>query len=469
MNKILSVKKLEAHYVFAIIASIFGLFFIFTVPPFWGLDESTHFGRVYQISHGNLNLERDKDAYSGYLPKNIMLTIHYSWLDLANNIDTSTGRQDFDNTKKFQEIASEKISKDDMIPAYQVANYSPLAYVGPIAGVVISDVIDLNIGQTLTVARVFSLVTYILIVGLAVYVLRGYKLKWFVGLFALMPNLLFNGSMVTADTMLISLSILLFALFVRYLTTKQVSKKLFVTVIIVGTIIPLVKVNYILLSLGVVAALPFNKVVQNRGQLLKAASIIFICFVAITWFLVSGGLGGGAPSSQLPEGVTSPSDQLHFVISHPLGFAAAIMRSVQLLLDSYVTTASTIVGWNYISVPTAVSMILLFALFLLLTLGMRDITNIRKNLVLPTMMSLLGIVSVFLALYLAHTPTALPYVRGVQGRYFIPFLIPIMAMISSYIPLEVKKNNHRKVIFTVLIISTSVLLWTAVLYYLYTY
>lgn len=471
VQKLTSKLTLKAHVIFVTVATVFGVFFVFAVPPFWGLDESPHFARVYQITHGEMNLSRSPDAYFGYLPENLQQLIDYSRKDLENNTTQAYGRKDVDSIDGYRKLTSQKFSSYNNIPAYQVANYLPIAYVGPIIGYQLSSSLDFNIGQTLTMARIFSLITYISLVGLAIYILKAHKLKWFIVVAGLLPTALFNGSMVSADTMLISLSFLLFAMFMKIIANsgKQTDRRLFFAFLCVGAIIPLIKVNYMLLSLGLLLALPIKNLFHRYGNTIKVAALLLIIAPASIWYLVSSGLGDPPSDSNLLPGGVSASSQMSFVLHHPQGFLSAILRSIQLLSDSYVATGSTIVGWNYISVPTTISVIMCTIAFIVLIIGMKEFVYERRRLIIPVLFSLAGILSVFLALYLAHSTVALPYVNGVQGRYLIPFLLPIAAFMGTYLTIEINQKQHERVIITALATLLIVLGWTALIFYAYTY
>lgn len=467
VKKRISKFTLRAHIVFATVAAVFGIFFVYAVPPFWGLDEAAHFGRAYQIA--NLNLDRSPDAANNHLPTNLIELGGYSWRDLANNVPQASGRKDVDSSEAFKALTSQKFS-DENTRGYQVAGYSPVAYVGPILGCIISGALDLTIGQAITLARLLSLLTYVLIVGLAIYILRAYTIKWFIAIAALMPTALFNGSMISADTILISSSFLMFALFMKFLVTddKLRNRKILLAILLLGVLIPLIKVNYALFTVGLIAAMPLKKVFNRHSSLIKIFMITSIILLAGLWYVISNSI----PASTQPQDTTSnisPSAQMSFVLSHPLGFVTAIFRSIQVLGDSYVATGTTIVGWNYVSVPVSISALLCMVAFIVLIVSIKPFISHRKYLIIPSILSAAGIISVFLALYLAHSTTALPYVNGVQGRYFIPFILPIVALMACYLPIKFTVENEKRITYLALAGSLLILVWTALVYYMYTY
>lgn len=460
INKLRYILK-QPHYLFIFLAGVFGMFFVIAIPPLWGLDESAHFGRVYQIVH---NEESPK------LPENLINFSTYSQNDIANGAKYPYGHRDkeIDNPKMYAALLSEKFSKKQA-PAYDVAAYSPVAYVGPIIGGAIAAIFNLNIGQTLLLERILSLAMYVSIVGWAIYLVRKYKIKWFILLAALLPSALFNGSMVTADTMLIPFGLLLMALFIRFLTADSVarSKKMLYLLGFFALLLPLIKFNYVLVSLGLIAALPLKKVCSRHSGLVKVAATFTVSLIAALWVYVSGGVS--TSQAQLPVGASASAGQLGFLVHHPTGFLTAIIRSANSGGDFYVTSGSTLVGWNYVTVPLAVSTLMLAVIFIVLIIGMKELAAQRKHFILPAVFSVAGIVSVFLTLYLAATPTALFVVQGVQGRYLVPFVIPVASLAAAYSVVEVKRKSEKYVIRNSIILLTIILIWTVCLYYSYTY
>lgn len=460
INKLTYILK-QPHYLFIILAGVFGMFFVIEIPPLWGLDESAHFGHVYQIVHNEGSLK---------LPENLINLSTYSHNDIADVANLPYGRRDkeVDNPRMYKGLLSEKFSKNQA-PAYGVATYSPVAYIGPIIGGSIAAVSNLNIGQTLLLERILSLLMYVGIVGWAIYLVRKYKIKWFILLAALLPSALFNGSMVTADTMLIPSGLLLLALFIRFLTTDNVakSKKILYLLGLFALLLPLIKFNYVLLSLGLVAALPLKRVYSRHSGLIKVVAAFMISLVSVLWVFVSGGIS--TSQAQLPGGASASVGQLDFMMHHPTGFLTAILRSAQSGGDFYVTSGSTLVGWNYVSVPLAVSTLMLVVIFIVLIIGMKELTAQRKYFILPAVFSIAGIVSVFLTLYLAATPTALFVVQGVQGRYLVPFIVPVASLAAAYSAVEVKRKSEKYMIRGSIVLLTIILFWTIFIYYSYTY
>ena len=59
--------SIEKKYIY--ISLVFGLLFVFIVPPFQSPDEDSHFKKAYQVSKGHLYPSIRKNVAGNYFPK----------------------------------------------------------------------------------------------------------------------------------------------------------------------------------------------------------------------------------------------------------------------------------------------------------------------------------------------------------------------------------------------------------------
>ncbi len=463
----------QTHWLFAAIALVIGCIFVFIVPPFWGLDEPAHFVRVYQITHvqklfqSNFNIK--SETVKG-VPKNLVDLGNYSIGDLVdNNANGIFSRKDIDNVNGYKKFTDAKFSKEE-VPPSSFATYSPVAYVGPIVGTLLAEAINANIGHTLLSARFFSLVLYITLGWLSIWVLRESKLKWLFMVILLLPTSLFQGSVISADGMLIGLSLLFTALFIRILKVDQSesSYKLLYAMTVIAIMLPLIKLNYIFLS-AFILCIPTNVFINKKtANYIKWGGISIAVVLGLLW-QVFVSMTSNLSASQRPDGLPiNMASQIANIMHNPLDFIAACIRSVVVYGDSYIHNGITQVGWNYIDIPLMVLVVLCVTIFIAAIYARKELVPIRKTLLLVTVISLIGVISIFGILYAAFTPVGSKYVDGIQGRYFIPFLIPIMMTIACYIPFEIKMNKNTAM-YTIGLATLSGLLFSVVYYYLCTY
>ena len=62
--------SIEKKYLY--IALIFGILFVFIVPPFQSPDEDSHFKKAYQVSKGKLYPEVKKNVIGNYFPTEML-------------------------------------------------------------------------------------------------------------------------------------------------------------------------------------------------------------------------------------------------------------------------------------------------------------------------------------------------------------------------------------------------------------
>ena len=95
------------------------------------------------------------------------------------------------------------------------------------------------------------------------------------------------------------------------------------------------------------------------------------------------------------------------------------------------------------SLPNFLIFILCAALLISALYARSEFMIARKKIMLTSIFSILGVASIFLAMYVVFTPVGGNLVSGIQGRYFLPFLIPILMIIAVLIPIEIKmKDKH---------------------------
>jgi uncharacterized membrane protein len=463
-------KKLkQTHYIFAFVALVFGLFFVRVIPPLWGLDEPSHFYRTYQIAHGHFLPERSKDNLGGEVPQNLYDLGNYSIGDLVdNNTNNIIARQDVDSRAAYEKYTNDKFSTRQH-NAPSTSSYSPIAYAAPAIGVMIARIFNLSMGHTLLLARVFSLLLYIIIVAYALRAIKDSKVKWIVFIVALFPAALFQACVITADGLTIALSLLFVSLLFKVMTDQKVEHKktLLAAIGITAILLPLVKLNYIFLSIGIVL-IPNTAIGTKRIALLcKTAVLTVSAMLTVAWAIVSKVTA--TQVSQRPDGVQVViSDQIAFVLGSPFHFLSILARTLVINSDAYMTQMLTMVGWNYITPPLVYVVILVLAVFVAVLYCGDEVMIMRKKLTMLSLFVGAGIASIFFTLYVAFTPYKSLVIEGVQGRYIIPFLVPILLFVASIVPVSL--NMKEKATQWVFIAPSVIcLLATSAYYYLATY
>jgi uncharacterized membrane protein len=201
---------------------------------------------------------------------------------------------------------------------------------------------------------------------------------------------------------------------------------------------------------------------------IKSAGVFLTVILGIGWAIIAKS-SSNAPFSQRPDGLAvAAADQLTLLLHAPSHFIFACIRSLMNASDLYIHSTITLVGWNYVNTPLVVSIIICVGILVAALYAKNELISIRKTLSILAAMSLAGIISIFFTLYAVFSPVGGKFVDGIQGRYFIPFLIPIILAIISYLPFDIKiKKNIIPYVFGIFAVIG--LLTSVTFYYLVTY
>ena len=469
--KDLTKKLTQAHWLFAIIALIGGVFYVYLTPPLWGFDEVSHFNRSYQIAKGDFIPPTDDDgAVLKDMPSSLVELEYYVYADLMDNEKVgSSFRRDVANTEAYTTLTSRSFS-DNLQQSPGVATYSPVAYIAPSIGVFVSQLFGSSIGTAIDLARLSSLFFYIVLVGFSIKILHDKKIKWLIFVVALMPMSLFQGAMVSADGMVIAISVLFISLFLRLVLNSEAEKSKKLIYVLAGAVIllPLVKINYLFLSLGIllIPSTVFNS--KKMAVLIKVGSLVLMASLATIWSFITK-VTSSNPDSPRPDGLpVVASEQIAYVLHNPINFLVAVVRSVVDASDIYIKSMTSYIGWNETPLPIIFILLILSGVVLAALYARQEYVGIRKKVYILSALAFVGILSIFGVLYVAFNPTGYSTVDGVQGRYFIPFIPFVAMLLVLHMPLTLTiKDRLAPYIFGA--ISITCLVASLIYYYLSTY
>ena len=155
---------LRPQNIFLLLASVFGLCFVFLMPPFQVPDEASHMFRAYQLSRFHVKVEEQNNVFGNYRPPAPDNKVVGNYLPAS-----------FDSAQmqfwylKFQ--PNNKVKKKAIIDACGIklepskekfiemtaGNYSFVNYIPQILAMDIGRLLDLNVLPLFYLARVFAL------------------------------------------------------------------------------------------------------------------------------------------------------------------------------------------------------------------------------------------------------------------------------------------------------------------------
>lgn len=405
--------KLEK--IFILITLVFGFFYTLTLPPFQSVDEGMHFYRTYQISQGRFIAQNIDGKVGDYLPKDLS-EFYKSYEPFIKNIDR---KQTLENIKKdFKYIADD----NDLVFTQftNTALYSPVCYVSQLPGVLVGKMLKLPLVGIYYLGRLSNLISYCFLIFLALKLAPFFRLPMF--LLALMPMSLSLAGAYTCDVAVLGLNFIWMAMILRLLEKDECQRKDIIWMSVIAFLITLSK-SYILL-LPLVFLIPMSKFKNKKDYILSLCLILIAALTAgAIWYLSSKGL-----KLDMNEVFADSAMQKLFIMSHPFEFIGVLIKTFFVKTPRLYITMIGVLGWQdtkldwitYIVYPV----LLYFAVFA--DTSKFILNRWQKLIVLADL--LFGIVLTYTSLYIMWSPVGNPVVMGLNGKYFIPLMIPFLLL-----------------------------------------
>jgi uncharacterized membrane protein len=443
---------LAAHpeRVFVVCALLFGVIICFRLPPLSGTDEFTHFPRAFQIQSGQLWEQKlPQNQYGGYLPSNIVNLIG-DYRDLSRKDNNQTYKN------RSEQLRAIYLAQHDVDTRLQEASFSsdavypPWTYLPSVLGIFIARQVRAPLIWYVYLARLASLLVWVVLVWLAVKVIpRG---KWFIVTLALLPTSITQALTVGLGALILGVSWLLIALVFAVIAKKvKLNWQMLACLTILSFVLSTLKQGYFL-----IAALPIlipNNLSANRRRFI-------IWKVVLGALLISSVVAFGLFTSQITKDIVltprlgiyiNSSAQVHYILQHPFIFAGRLL--IQPFTKSFDTVYLGLVGiltnrLIYLSVPLIGLLYLALLLSWRNTKAMPQFVAQQKYLLVSTGVVAIGTYMIIAtALYVAFTQVGSPVVEGLVGRYFLPIL-----PLSLVIPMSINGNGGTRLARTTLLL-----------------
>lgn len=317
--------------------------------------------------------------------------------------------------------------------------YAAVGYLPAATGLWFSRVLHLPLTWQFVMGKLFNLLFYAAVCFAAIRILP--RKKMLASVVALLPTNVFLASNYTYDTWVTCLLILATALVYREIVYRNVGLSGKNAVKIGATFLLALGPKAIYFPLvGIAALLPRSKYSDNRkrrafvGFFIAIAIVVLLSFVLP--FMVTTGSGVETGDTRGGAGVSSPG-QVHFVLSNPL-LAFNIFTSF--ILDTWIslpssdnaTSSFAYLGQPYCFRP-ALSGVPALLVALACVLDNREATGKIgiAGKVWTAALALVSMYGIVAALYVSITPVGLHQVNGVQGRYLLPFVFPLAAILGD--------------------------------------
>lgn len=462
LRKKLKVFVSRPEYVYLVTALVGVIGFAFITPPFQGPDEHAHYVRTQYIANGYFIPVNSENSGVG-LPYSIDQVAEKTFYDHDIRGDTNQ-KYNLHDTKAALGIP---YNSDIQAKPIMVA-YSPIPYLPAIPFVALANLLNLSPLVSMYLARLALGVTSVLIFFLAIRLLP-YK-KYFFVVVGLIPMMLFQQAMITADSISYALLALFIAyvLYLRYSVGPELKTKSWVYLGILCLLIVVAKPLVFLF-------LPLIFLLVNKTMALRwIISIGATCTALLVgWMLLVGSATAGTEVAvdTTPTEVNN-AQQAQIVKENP-------KRFLRVLWNSYMTQYGDDEVRGVIGVFGAADTIYPMWMFTVyaVILGLFAFISNDKRIHMPKRwqilvigISILYFLAVNYALYTGYTPVNFNIVYGVQGRYLLPIVIASIILLAGGIYVAKREFNKLlpRALGIVFVLILLALFVTVQRYYLYT-
>ena len=450
--------KIKTEYIYLLLSLIVGVLFIYLTPAFEPPDEDSHFKKAYMVSKLDFYVHDNGTSLGNNFPSNLQDYID-SKFSFGGDLNKKNTYHEF--TMDNQTLT---FSENTRFQNYSTSMINPIIYTVPALGMISSKIITSIIGLKITIpslvygARLMSLIVYSFVVFYAIKISPKYKNT--IAAIALMPMSLSLFSSITYDNLLISFSLLLLGIVLKYRYDDKVKAISKIDYLLIGIILFIyINVKYIYtLNILMLLLIPKEKFGIDKKERIK--NLLFVLVGVGIIYLITNGRNFFINTAKYDlEGVFK-KEQIKFVLNNPFEYINIYYRTLVQNRFYYISTFIGVFGLIDTNLPTFIYILYIFFLILTLLIDGSDVHQIKGSIRLVSLIIPIAIISLaFLALYIEWTSIIGGYgvgaqsITGVQGRYFIPAIVMMVFAFANKFKLNIIKKNYNFIFISVIIIT----------------
>lgn len=416
----LFIRKIKIEKLAFILVLLFGVNYLILITPLSPPDEMYHYKSAYKLSNILMLDINNKDTgdsqdfnYTGYVGH---YNISSGYSRIINGI--------FEQRQSSQQI---NIAEDSDSLSY------PIQYLPQSVGIFFGRLLHLNFIWVFYLGRLFNLLTFAILIYFSVKIIP--YLKSSVILIALLPMTLQQSASYSYDVFINGIAILLVACILdSSVKTNKMGRNEYLRILILGALLAPAKLVYSVLLL-MVFIIPLKRFDNKKDYLIKIFGIFSIAVVAIALIRMPDVIRGlGNSSNQISlnqEGAHNYT--ISYVLNNPINTTKIFINTIYNKGLYYINTT---VGQllSGLTLPVNMFYINTFILLLIASAIKRDdyISNInihKKVLIIASVVII--ILLVMLSMFLCWTSDFRNIIEGVQGRYFIPVILPLLVVVNN--------------------------------------
>jgi uncharacterized membrane protein len=438
----------KPEYAFLVIALVCGGLIAFSeTHSFVSWDEFIHYKRADNLSLKNIVPKRVNDIYAAAnaVPHSVSLK-EQAVLDTA--FDT--------NTKSSNQTSKKKNQKENSLLLFSPFKlFQNIAYIPSGIALFISHLLHIPAHFGFLFGRFVNLLAF---VGLSFFALQKIRHgKLLLATIALFPTSLFLAANYGYDAWLTGCFFLGSAWLFTELSqpTKLLSRKELFIILFCFVLGLSAKAIYFPL-LFLLFLLPTTKFSSSKEyRFFLATTLITILFVLASFILPFFFEGHGGNDRRGGKEVNS-SQQIHFILTHPLEYTHTLLSFVREYINPLNAQGLT-VSFAYLGSIQGFYWVLFLLLLVLLFEKRKPLPRLALTRFITLTLFFVTVCLIATALFIAFTPVGLNTINGVQPRYLIPLLFPLLFPWSGY--LSSKHLNQNTITLCVFTLITCILLF----------
>ena len=435
--KIMLKKNMPIEKIFLSIIIPLGLCYMLFIPIGRVPDEQNHFLRAYDISQGHLISSKDKFGNGGNKFRE----------NISDYFRSKTSNKHMMYKDVYINLKTKQKYNNKFIKFENTSLYSFVCYIPQVIGILISKLFSLPIVMSMYFGRLTNFIMWIILIYYSIKIIPYKKTSLLV--ISFMPMMLQEAISLSADALTNAMSIFLLS-YVLYLkhNNEKITKKDWIILIISTITISMCKIVYLPICL-VLFLLPNSKFKSKKDKYLKIFLLaVFVILINIVWLVISS-----TYLIEFNEGVNS-SEQLKFILSNPLIYTKYLFNTIYENISFYVYS---MIGFALCYLDVNLSYLFIFIYLIMIIIVFTSDNNEKIELnekILLLFISFCVVMLIFLSLYIQWTPVGNEIINGIQGRYFIPILLPLTILCNNNL-IKINKSinkNFLLIIFDIIIL-----------------
>jgi uncharacterized membrane protein len=422
-------RTLQAATWFLVLAMPAGLFLLFVVPPFQGLDEPNHFYRSYTIGQGVLSGVHRGIRTGAWVPKCLPDYVDFQFRRAG-------GPGPFQTSEFIQQPTLCDAQQTAFVAFENTAYYSPVPYVAQAAVLAVGWRLTTYLPVLFYSGRLAAFATYLGLVFLALRLAPvGRSVLFLAGVW---PMSLLVATTYSADGATIALALVLVACVLRARHQAGAGWPLFVLAGAVAVSLALSKSTYFVLAV-LLLLIPGRLFPTWWASLAaKAAALALVALVSAGWYLHVRDI---TLAANFPAGAINPAKQIAFIVHHPLRYARFARDMLIGQPVGYFTWETLVLQVGFFrsvvpGEPFPPPWMMVLGYCLILQVYLRELARplVRSALglveaAIPIGLALLNAALAFTAIFVAATSSIPGSLVTLQGRYFLPLLaVPLVSL-----------------------------------------